>query len=165
MNEQLEKLTTEFAEFQKKHKTLETEFENIKKENIRLAQENTELANKHAAAEFTAFLDGLIKTGKVYPAEKDALIEEFSDLRTAQQAMTFKEGEKDLTAKLKERLEARTPIVDIRSGHFAVRNNAAAGFEGIPAKFAGLKNIDGKSVDIDRRANEYLEKHDDVTSV
>lgn len=111
---------------------------------------------------FTNFCDGLIGEGKVLAADRDALIDEFSDLCRAESAMQFAEGEKSLTKKFMDRLSAR-PAVKPNAVAFAtgerVKVTTQSG-KNIGAEFAQLaEKVNEASIDIDAEITAYAEKH------
>lgn len=119
-------------------------------------------AQSQAVAEFSEFCESLIKDGKVLPAEKDGLIDQFKDLYRADGAVEFAEGEQSLTAKFKARLSAREAGRKSSGKPFARHTDAAPGKkEDIPATFNEV-NPDKLATDhlaIDQEAREYAEKH------
>jgi hypothetical protein len=112
-----------------------------------------------SVVEFGAFLDGLIRDGKVLPAEKDGLVSEFGDTYRASSSLTFAAGEKDLVTKFKDRLSARVVTVKASGRAFASASLAATqtvDHSQLAAEFASVANqIDPVSLDLDAQIEAY----------
>lgn len=113
-------------------------------------------AFESAKTAFASFCEDLIKAGKILPAEKDSVIEEYADLLMAEGTMTFAETDVRPSEKMKTRLEARPVIFAVNRPIFANGNNAKPKVEGIPAEFADME-VDPNSVEIDKAIKEYAE--------
>jgi hypothetical protein len=113
-------------------------------------------------AEFAAFCETLCKDGKMLPAEKDSVIEEYADLLKAEETMTFAEGDTKLTDKMKARLEKREAIFKTDSATFADPDKVAPQkkLNGLPAEFAACAGkVDTLSMDMDQQIRAYAEEH------
>lgn len=169
----------EFKELQDKVATLGSQFATV---NTQLAETRTELKEtktKLAAAEndivlakkkgavdvasvqFAAFVDGLIRDGKVLPAEKEPLEAEFADTYKANSQIQYAAGEKNLVAKFKERLSARPVIVKIPGRQFATRERVApVATAKLGAEFANVESqVDPTSMDQDAQIQAYATEH------
>jgi hypothetical protein len=109
---------------------------------------------------FAAFCEDLAKEGKILPAEKDGILEEYADLLAAEETLTFAEGVVKPSEKMKTRLGLR-PVLVAKSATFADPNKAAVTKidpAAIPVEFAELAaQIDASSLDIDKQIKEYAE--------
>jgi len=109
---------------------------------------------------FAVFAEGLAKEGKILPAEKDGIIEEYADLLAAEGTLTFAEGQVKPSEKMKARLTAR-PVLIQPGKTFAEGDQAAPrklDATEVPAQFAELANrVNPESLDIDRQIREYAE--------
>lgn len=109
---------------------------------------------------FSAFAENLSKEGKILPAEKDGIIEEYADLLQAEEVMTFAEGIVKPSEKMKARLEAR-PVIFARGTTFADPHRGAPpklDAQDVPVQFAEMADrIDSSSLEIDRVIREYAE--------
>jgi len=115
-----------------------------------------------AKSEFASFCEILCKEGKMLPAEKDSVIEEYADLLKAEETMTFAEGDVKLTAKMKARLEKRAPMFKTDGATFADPNKAAPSkkIDGLPAEFSAVSGkVDTLSMDMDQQIRAYAEEH------
>jgi hypothetical protein len=110
---------------------------------------------------FAAYCDTLIKDGKMLPAEKESIAEEYADLLTAEGTLTFAEGIKP-SEKMKTRLGARPVVYSTRGVTFADPKKVGTKPESkdIPVEFSELGNkLDFASLDVDRTIREYAEKN------
>jgi len=114
-----------------------------------------------AKAEFAAFCEVLVKEGKILPAEKDSIVEEYADVLQAQETLTFADDAVKPTDKMKARLEKRAVIYKPTGITFAdpskakpVKLDATV----LPAEFAEMGDkVDAASLDVDRAIKEYAE--------
>lgn len=101
-----------------------------------------------AVTSFTTYCDGLIAEGKILPAERDALVEEYKDTYKAHSQMSYGEGEKPLTEKFMERLAKRPVIVDPKKANFHRKPEET----GVDASFAEFgETLDAASIDLDKK--------------
>lgn len=116
----------QFAETSEKLKLMDDQLKLFAETNKVLAADNLALKQKIAGMEFDSFVDGLILEGKVLPAEKDALKDEFSDLISLSQGKTFSDEATTPVAKFKDRLSKRPVLIAPPSGkQFASADKAA----------------------------------------
>lgn len=158
--EQATQFAAQFTEVSTGFKTLS----DLVTASIKTATDSTKAsAFETAKAAFTAFCESLAKEGKILPAEKDAIIEEYADLLQAEETMTFAEGKEKPSEKMKIRLTARKPIFAPRGFTFADGTKASPAkpdASQVPDKFSELADqIDPASLDIDRQIKEYAEKN------
>lgn len=128
----------------------------------KIAEQGKELSFASGSRDFASFCDGLVASGQVLAAERDALIDEYADLLKAESVMQFASGEKPLTVKFRERLSAR-PKASQPSGQWATPDRAkpktATGRE-IPVEFASMAgDVMEDSVVLDAEIQEYAAKH------
>lgn len=129
-----------------------------------IAQEAANAAQAKVAAlasaktGFAAFCDGLVSAGKILPAEKDDLVEEYADLLGIEDGMTFAEGVISPSVKMKARLEKRAAAFK-PAAPFATRNKVAPiKREEVPVEFAEIKKpIDPMGMQMDKEIREYME--------
>jgi len=114
-----------------------------------------------ATVEFSAFVDGLIRDGKVLPAEKESLTAEFADTFRANSQIQFADGESTLVDKFKTRLSSRPVTVKIPQAAFATPQDAApVDMKDIPMAFAAVaKQVDLASMTLDSQINAYAAEH------
>ena len=101
---EIAKLTQQVQEFSEKVTALETENGQLK----------TEAANQKAEAvknELNSFCDGLIKEGKMRPADKEMFVEQLIIANDASQRQ-FAEGEKTPVQKLRDTLASMPKVVE-----------------------------------------------------
>lgn len=114
-----------------------------------------------AKAEFAVFCEVLVKEGKVLPAEKDSIIEEYADILQAQETLTFADDAVKPSAKMKARLEKRAVIYKPSGITFAdpsKANPVKLDATVLPAEFAEMGDkVDAASLDVDRAIKEYAE--------
>lgn len=162
IKKQSEDFTSMFGELQKGF----TELSNLVKTQAEAtAKQIKETAATSAKSSFAAFCDGLIKDGKVLPAEREDIVEEYADLLNAEGSMEFAEGSVLPSERLKNRLAARQPLYAGRKPVFANADRAKtktdSGATEVPVEFAefGDKRIDPASLDLDAQIKEYAEQN------
>jgi len=121
-----------------------------------------ETAKETAKTAFAAFCETLAKDGKILPAEKDGLIDEYADLLNYEESMTFSEGDVKPSNKMKDRLSKR-PVIVSRGKTFADPNKSKihnTDQAPVPDKFAEIAHqVDPASVELDAQIKAYAEKH------
>jgi hypothetical protein len=160
------KLVTQATEFSEKITNMQTAFQTsienltglmtgkIKKDED-TAREN---AFSAAKAAFASFCEDLTKAGKMLPAEKDGIIEEYAEFLQSEQTMTFAEGTTRPSEKMKARLEARPAIFVPGKTVFADGKKVATKTEGAPVEFGEL-DVNPASIEIDKEIRTYAEAH------
>lgn len=110
---------------------------------------------------FGVSVESWIKDGKVLAAEKDDLIDEYSDLLKAEEVMNFAEGDVRPTAKMTKRIEARDPANRRKDQQFADGSRAAkiTHPEDVPDNFKAFAEIDPAGVAMDKAIRIYMEKN------
>lgn len=156
------KLSGDFAEAVKKIETLTASFTEYKTEAAKKdLDRDIEIRKVRLEGEkkaFSEFLEGLIKEEKVLAAERDALLSEFDDIYTANSRLEFKEGEKSLILKFRERLTAR-PSHKTPPGHQFTQGRASVvDPKDIPSDFANV-TVASDGLVIDRMIQDYMEKN------
>lgn len=162
----------EIKELEGKFVTLEGQFATMTKDNTELrtllatAQNDIVLAKAKGAVdmatvEFAAFVDGLIRDGKVLPAEKESLASEFADTFKANSQIQFAAGEVTLVEKFKTRLSARAVLVKVPGETFAKAKDAVVvDMKNLPVEFAAVaKQVDQASMDLDTQITAYAAEH------
>lgn len=149
LNEKVTLLTGQLTEFSENNKTLTAE-------NAALKKQVSEVKATADAAAFADFTDKLVQVGKVLPAEVDSLKSEFSELYGIQGGMTFSEGAKNLTERMRDRMAARPVLIEPKKGHFADANQANT--TGVDKQYEGLNFSEG-SAKLDHAASLYMEKN------
>lgn len=149
---------TQFSEMQTAITTLTELVSTQAKENEGKAKLS---AFETAKADFAVFCESLVAAGKVLPAEKDGVIEEYADVLQAEETLTFAEGTIKPSAKMKARLESRAVMFTARPATFANAEKAqkvALDATKVPVEFADVANkVDPQSIEIDREIREYAE--------
>lgn len=160
------KLVTQAAEFSEKITSMQTAFQTsienltglmtgkIKKDED-TAREN---AFSAAKAAFASFCEDLTKAGKILPAEKEGIIEEYAEFLQSEQTMTFAEGTTKPSEKMKARLEARPVLFAPGKTVFADGKKAAKKVEDAPVEFGEL-DVNPASIEIDKEIRTYAESH------
>lgn len=153
------KLSNDFAAAREEISTLKTDLATSQTDALIAAKKH---ACEIAGVEFSAYVDGLIRDGKVLPAEKDALSDEFKDVYAANAQLQFADGERDLVTKFKDRLNARPQAVKPSVTHFARQDNAAPSesIAKIGAEFASVAGkLDPASIDMDGKIQAYADEN------
>lgn len=163
----IKELGDKFAQMELQFGTMRTEL-NTTKDALAVAQNEIVLVKSKGAidlacAQFSGFVDGLIRDGKVLPAEKESLETEFADTYRANSVLQFAADEKNLITKFKDRLTARPVTVKIPGRQFATAAKVAgqvvtdtAGKGVLGAEFAGVASaVDPASVDLDAQIEAY----------
>lgn len=167
-----EEETMEIKELEDKFAQMEIAFTALTADNTILKTQLAETQNAVVSAkakgvidmanvEFVAFVDTLIRDGKVLPAEKDSLTSEFADTFKANSQLQFAEGEVSLVDKFRTRLSARPVIVNVPATQFATAAAAVpVDMKNIPMAFAAVaKQVDMASMDLDSRIAAYAIEH------
>lgn len=111
---------------------------------------------------FSAFCETLAKEGKILPAEKDSIVDEYADLLVAEGSLTFAEGSVKPSEKMKVRLSARPVVFASRGYTFADPAKRVKVVEGteIPSMFAEMSDkLDASSLELDKQIKAYAESH------
>lgn len=110
---------------------------------------------------FAAFCEQLIAEGKVLPAEKDGMIEQYSDLLSAEDGLTFAEGDKRPAEKMMDRLKQRPIIIAKTAQQFADgKKIAPLDKKDIPDAFSEVGDkLDTASVEVDKQIRAYAEQN------
>ena len=149
---------TEFSEFKK----IVTDFITLTTDKFKKEEDDSAKSTLDTAKlTFAENLDGLIKEGKVLPAEKDGLIDEYADILRVEEGMTFAEGEERLSVKMKARLAARPVLIQPNRERFATHKKVSGEKSKIdvPAEFSEVSNIDEGSLAIDSLIKSYMAEH------
>lgn len=164
LEDAISKRDAEFAELQTSVQTMTTE---VKKtlEMISGQIDNNAAKAKLSALEtakvsFGAFCETLLQEGKMLPAEKDGIIEEYAELLKMEETLTFADGAKKPSERMKERLSAR-PVIYQKNTTFADPGRAKkVDIKDMPVAFAALADkVDPMSVELDKEIREYAETH------
>lgn len=163
LEDRLAAQATAFAESQTKTSEQLTALTALVESQAKEFADKTKLSEQdQAKVAFLGFCEDLVRDGKVLPAEKDSLIEEYADLIEAEEVLTFAENKIRPSEKMKTRLAGR-PVIIGQSKPFATAARSAHSktvVEGIPAEFAELADrIDPSSLDLDKSIKEYAEKN------
>lgn len=165
MKEELEKLqktVLEYGESMKKmgesmtamDTALKAERDERAAEQLRFAEALKKKDLDGSVEKFSVFCDGLIRDGKVLPAEKDKLVEEYRDTYLANSQLTFKENEKSLLQRFEERLSARPVIVKPNDRQFIRKESDEPN-----AEFACFgESIDDNGVTMDAAIRKIAEE-------
>lgn len=111
-----------------------------------------------AKTTFASFCEDQIKDGKVLPAEKDSLMEEYSELLIAERTLTFSEGTVKPSEKMKIRLAARPVVFGTSRKSFASQDRAGSKKDNALAEYGEL-DVDPLSIEIDSEIRAYAEEH------
>ena len=116
-----------------------------------------------AKASFAEVVEGLVRDGKILPAEKDIVIEDYADALSVEEGLTFSEGSVKPSERMKTRLMARPQIFKPATGSFASRQKAAPIAEGaavMPVEFSEMSGrVDPASLEVHRKICEFAEKN------
>ena len=115
-----------------------------------------------ARTDFGLLIDKLASEGKILPAEKDALIEEYAELVEYEKTAQFSETAIKPSDKMRKRLEARPVLIARNTRPFAVKNRAVAETDTVtlPEEYAELApRVDMASLEIHAKISEYAEKN------
>jgi hypothetical protein len=158
--------STQFSEMQTAFATLTANNQTLV-ELVNAQTQATKIKNQISASEttklaFAEVIETLAKEGKVLPAEKDGLIEEYADLLTFEETMTFADNMVKPSDKMKTRLLAR-PVMITKSVLFADGKKVEKVLldaKNVPVEFASMAAmVDPVSIEIDREIREYAEKN------
>lgn len=110
---------------------------------------------------FSETLKGLIKEGKVLPAEEEALATEYAEMLTMEDGLTFAEGQILFSDRFVGRLTSRPQIVTATKGPFANKSQAQENKIGtVPLEFSEIaEKVDPASLEIDTQIRAYAEEH------
>lgn len=114
IQEQVQKLTLQVAEFSEKQKALETE-------NAALKIENAKLASDNRKREFAQFCDGLISEHRMLPNNKQSTVDLLESLAAAPKSAQFAEGQKTPLDIYKEQLKTAPVLAEF--GEIMTRQN------------------------------------------
>jgi len=171
LTEKIQQLETSYAEAVKR---LDEQGKTIEEQSKTIADLKTELADQkvnddirlkkvqfeEAKKNFDMFVEGLIKEGKILPAEKESLMSEYEDIYNANSQLTFKENEKPLIDKFRERLSNRPVIANSSSGQFADPSRAKrVDPKDVADEFKQFADIDPSGIELDKQIKEYMEKN------
>lgn len=110
---------------------------------------------------FAEKVEGLVRGGKILPAEKEGLLEQYADLLKLEDGVTFAEANLRPSQKLLARLEQRQVLVT-QSRPFATPDKASAkdlDIQSVPVAFAEMANkLDVTSLEIDKQIRQYAEE-------
>ena len=152
--DQIAALAGQFAEAAKSIQELSTSLQTSTASAQATAEEKAKLL-------FSETIDALIKEGKVLPAEKDMLVEEYADMLKVEQGMEFAEGIDSYSVKMVNRLKNR-PVLVTKRATFA-KPDAVDGDRTkleVPTEFSEIANkVDPASVDLDTAIKAYAEEH------
>lgn len=159
--------TAQFSELMDGFKKLQEFVTSVNDESAKKAKEDAarakETAFEASKTAFAAFCETLAKDGKILPAEKEGLVDEYADLLKAEETLTFAEGAQKPSEKMKTRLESREPIFLSRKEMFADGRKVSKKdikIGEVPAEFSEVANkIDPMSLETDKAIREYAEKH------
>lgn len=154
--EEVAALKAEIARLTKELEAMKADAKEYADRNAQLSDLINETRADQARTAFAAGLDGLIRDGRVLPAERDGLLEEFADLHRADQRMEFAEGEQPLTKRFADRLAARPVLIEPpKPGRFADKTRA------VDRKPAGrYAAVDGATgAEVDAQALAWMEKN------
>jgi hypothetical protein len=137
--ENMEKMRSEFSA------AMDTERQQSKERESALLARNEELTKRvqhlttmHQRQEFSAFVDELIREGKVIPAERDYTIDDLM-LKAAVGNHQFSDGEKSAVEKTMEMLKNKQPLMQFSD----MANPSRAGKQTIQAM--DLETLDGRN--------------------
>jgi hypothetical protein len=158
---------TQFSELMNGFTKLQEFVTNANEASAKKAEEDAarakETAFEASKTAFVAFCETLAKDGKILPAEKEGLVDEYADLLKAEETLTFAEGAQKPSEKMKTRLESREPIFLSRKEMFADGRKVSKKdikIGEVPAEFSEVANkIDPMSLETDKAIREYAEKH------
>lgn len=158
---------TQFSELMNGFTKLQEFVTNANEASAKKAEEDAarakETAFEASKTAFAAFCETLAKDGKILPAEKDGLVDEYADILKAEETLTFAEGAQKPSEKMKARLESREPIFLSRKEMFADGRKVAKKdikIGEVPAEFSEVAGkIDPMSLETDKAIREYAEKH------
>lgn len=165
LEEAITKRDKEFAELQSSVQAMTAENKKVLDQISSQLNDNTartkQSAFEAAKASFGTFCEDLVKEGKILPAEKDSVIEEYAELLKMEETLTFAEGAKKPSERMKERLSARPVIFAQRGTTFADPARVKKIDIGkVPVEFAALADkVDPTSVELDKEIREYAEKN------
>lgn len=143
-------LQAQFAASQAQIQELHTLITNENKTELEKAKLSAIDAKKLAFAES---VDKLIVAGKVLPAEKDGLLDEYAEMLKMEETIEYAEGIVPFSEKMTTRLQAR-PVLVTKSRTFAHAKDAPDGKIEVPAEFAEMdKEINQASI----KMNEEIE--------
>lgn len=155
----IEALSGQFSELQSKVAGLEI---TIQTQADAATQSLKATALTAQKSEFATFCEQMVAEGKVLAAEKDGLIEEYNDILMAEETLTFAEGSKKPSVKMKERIGARPILISRSTGKPFADGGRAKPVEAgeIPAEFSEVSDkVDPASVEVDKAIRAYAEEH------
>lgn len=137
---------------------LTTQFSESRKTDVEAEQQRIFVAE---TASFSEFCEELIAKGQMLRGEKESVESEFTDLLKAEQSMTFAEGEKRMTVRMRERYAARPVLIKPSTGQFADGKRAQkTDISKVPDAFSEVADkVDAASVEIDAEIRAYAEKN------
>jgi len=112
-------------------------------------------------AEFASFAESMVKEGKILAAEKQGLVDQYSELLTLEKGVTFADKQLPPSAKFKAGIEAR-PVINQRQPRFASKDSAAqkdSKGNALPATYSEVMDqVDPASLDLDAQIRAYMEE-------
>jgi len=138
--------------------TLEAENATLKAENASFAERERTLALANIKAANVSFAEGLIQSGKLLPANKDATVALLDSLSTSSEAVEFGEGEAKATKTpldiYKAQLEAAPVLVNFGEAA-ANKGGDAAGAVSFSAP-VGF-SVDAENLELHQKVMQYAE--------
>jgi len=141
--------------------TLEAENAVLKKQQADFAEAQTKTRHDAAHAEHLSFAEGLVKSGQLLPAHKDAVVAALNYVSAPAEAVSFGEGDakQPLVEALKATLAAAAPQVNFGEHAKAAgdaHGQAGAGAYDVPRGFT----VNTEALEIHNKALSYSEAND-----
>lgn len=136
--------------------TLETENVALKKQQADFAEAQIKLRRDAAHADNLAFAEGLVKSGQLLPAQKEAVIATLNYVATSAEVVEFGEGEakKSLLDGLKAALMANVKLIEFGEHKREGVDNSTATFNA-PAGFS----VDQANLEVHQKAVAFAESN------
>lgn len=158
LQSQIDQLTSKLAASESKNHEFSTQIANLTQENATLKSSVTEMSTAIQSLqksiqdkEFSEFVDGLIKEGKVLPAERDAALVCMSSLAGSGEVEFSGGVKKSRLDVYKEQLSSRPAVVQF--GHAATKDKATGTGAEAATEFSGM-NVDPAQMEVHTKAVE-----------